>query len=231
MSSRRSSGSAGIVIAADATTKIVVVCNQRPLCLCPTIGGGSGNKAKQVVRVRPNDTVKAFKIAVQAQLNRGNQMNFQMLDPLRQVLFHPEEGHELQDQMPHGFKNGQHVKLKLAALIPPSLVAHPPWNKAFDLARSLTVPKGPVSDRPIRDVAMEISVFRTGGTSELASSFAERQSTMLGVHTEAEIQGLGVPETEWRHVNSIAERSVYSKAGAANSASMLVRSSRSRSDI
>lgn len=84
-----------------------------------------------------------------------------------------------------------------------------------------------MSNRPIRDVNLEISVFRTGGTGGLATSFAERESALLGAQTESEVQGLGVPESEWSHVNRITERSVYSKAGAANGAQLLIRSSRS----
>jgi hypothetical protein len=76
-----------------ATCCLLIVCNQRPLCQCPTIGPG---KSRLSVFVRPDGTVSALKKAIQAQGSRGSAGNAQLLDPGRQVLFDPTEGHELQ---------------------------------------------------------------------------------------------------------------------------------------
>jgi len=76
-----------------ATCRLIIVCNQRPLCQCPTIGSG---KSQLTVSVRPDDTIGALKKAIQAQGNRGSAGNAELLDPRRQVLYDPTEGHELQ---------------------------------------------------------------------------------------------------------------------------------------
>lgn len=209
----------------NATTCIVIVCRQRPLSLCPTIKGGKTNLR---VWVKPDDTVRALKVAIQNQLNRNSPLNRQLLDPARQVLYDPSEGYELQDQMPHGFASGQAVKLSLRELVLPPLNGSPPWNKAFVRACALTAPKEYHPDRPIRDVALETSVFRTGGSPELASSFATRETSLLGTSVEAEIQALRVPESEWNHVDYVAERSVYTKANAAAGGLHLARTSAKR---
>ena len=77
----------------EASTKLVVVCRQRPLCQCPTINGG---RAKLAVWVRQQDTVGDLKLAIQGQLNRGNSTNALLLDPARQIIYDPTEGHQLQ---------------------------------------------------------------------------------------------------------------------------------------
>jgi hypothetical protein len=80
----------------DNMIKIFVVCNQRPVCICPTIGGGSGKKAHFPLNVHRDCTVKLVKLSIQAQLNRNSQLNAKMLDPSVQILVDPEDGHEMQ---------------------------------------------------------------------------------------------------------------------------------------
>jgi len=210
---------------ADATTCVIIMCRQRPLCLSPTIKAGRKNLR---VWVKPNDTVRALKVAIQNQLNRNSFLNHQLLDPARQILYDPKEGYELQDQMPHGFANGQSVKLSLKELALPPLGGTPPWDKAFVRAKALTAPTEYHPDRPIRNVDLETSVFRTGGSPDLATSFAARETAMLGESVEAEIQALGVPESEWNHVDFVSERSVYTKANAAAGGLHLARASAKR---
>ena len=181
----------------DATTKIWVICNQRPLTLAPTVGNKKGNKI--AVFVRPNDTVGGLKAAIQAQLTRGSRLNHELLSPDRQVLYDPDEGFELQDQMPHGFPSGQELKLALKRVELPKAEGPPPWDKAFVRARSLTMRAHPHPNRTIRDAKHEISVFRTGGHPEIKSSFAARESALLQEWAENAIQEMSVPQKEWHH--------------------------------
>jgi hypothetical protein len=184
----------------DATTRIVLVCNQRPLCKCPTTSGKA--EVKCPVWVRRRDTILQLKEACQAQLSRGSETNGRMLDPGRQVLYDPSEGHELQDHMPHGFADGTEVRLTLRRIDVPMIGPPYPWVAAFVRAKCLTHGEiTPVPDRPIRDVQLEISLFETGGKPELASSFAARDTMRLGGWAESEIAGLGVPDSEWRRVD------------------------------
>jgi len=214
---------------ADASTRLVILCQQRPLCTCPTIGPIGGGVAKCAVYVRRTDTVKQLKQAIQLQLSRGSVTNARMLDPGRQVLYDPHEGHELQDGMPHGFADGTELRLTLERIEPPmNLGPSYPWVKSFIDARCLTRKESSgVPDRPIRDVRLEISLFETGGKPELAGSFAARPTAGLAAWAEAEIAGLDVPESEWRRVDgNLSHALVYSTASAPTAAMQLARTRR-----
>ena len=215
---------------ADATTRLVVVCNQRPLCRCPTLTAGHREGGSKLpVWVRPGDTVRQVKVAIQEQLSRSSATNLLLLDPARQVLYDPDEGHELQDHMPHGFRDGVRLRLALRRLEPPPLEGPPPWNKAFTMAKCLTTRTAAMGmpDRPIRDVALETSVFKQGGTPELASGFAREHTALLDQWAEAEISGAAVPDKEWAHVDRApGHTAVYSRVGAPAGALQLARATR-----
>lgn len=75
------------------TIHVIIVCQQRPLTICPTLNSG---KTNNVVSIAGHDNIKQLKYAIQDQLNRGSVLNLQLLDPARQILYDPTEGHELQ---------------------------------------------------------------------------------------------------------------------------------------
>jgi hypothetical protein len=130
------------------------------------------------------------------------------------------------DHMPHGFHNGQKVKLSLRPLPPPEPLERPPWNDAFFKSQTLVQYRRDIPNRQIRDVKLETEIFRTGGNPELSSSFAINESLSLQKYTEDSIDRLSVPATEWHHVDLKSERSVYSKSAAAKAALSLGRLSK-----
>eukprot|EP00615_Pteridomonas_danica_P011526 CAMPEP_0114360288 /NCGR_PEP_ID=MMETSP0101-20121206/23725_1 /TAXON_ID=38822 ORGANISM="Pteridomonas danica, Strain PT" /NCGR_SAMPLE_ID=MMETSP0101 /ASSEMBLY_ACC=CAM_ASM_000211 /LENGTH=151 /DNA_ID=CAMNT_0001504397 /DNA_START=218 /DNA_END=673 /DNA_ORIENTATION=- len=128
--------------------------------------------------------------------------------------------------MPHGFHNGQHVKLLLRPLPPPENLERPPWNAAFIKSKTLQPVKQEFTDRPIRDVKLETAIFRSGGTPDLANSFALKESDDLREKIERDIDVLSVPQREWYHVDTVSERSVYTKSAAPEGALSLARNSK-----
>jgi len=107
--------------------------------------------------------------------------------------------------MPHNFASGQRVRLSLSRLELPAIDTPPPWVKSFQRAKTLTRSANSIiSDRPIRSVALQTSVYRSGGTPDLAHSFAARESLELGSWAEQEIGTLVVPQREWRRLDNTA---------------------------
>jgi hypothetical protein len=200
--------------------RLVIVCMQRPLCQCPTLGEG---KSRLSVFVLPNGTIKDVKLAIQQQLNRNSTMNAESLDPARQVLLDPNEGFELQDHMPHGFRDSQSLRLNLRRLAPPTLLGPSEWNGSFVRAQTLARPQEERPNRPIRDVALETSIFRTGGTKALAASFAVFETRRLQEFADTECTHERVPELEWQQVT---ERPAYLKSAAGTAALELRRSNK-----
>lgn len=127
--------------------------------------------------------------------------------------------------MPHGFHNGQKVKLSLRPLPPPEPLERPPWNKAFFKSQTLVQYRRDIPNRQIRDVGLETEIFRTGGNPELADSFAKEESELLQIMTEDAIDRLSVPSNEWQYVDSVP-RSVYTKSASAQGALSLARKSK-----
>lgn len=128
--------------------------------------------------------------------------------------------------MPHGFHNGEKVKLALRSLPPPEPLERPPWNKAFFKSRTLTQPKEDIPNRKIRDVELETAIFKSGGNPELADSFSLNQTLDLEIFAEDSIDALRVPIKEWHHVDHVSERTVYTKSLAAHGALSLAKRSK-----
>lgn len=133
--------------------------------------------------------------------------------------------------MPHNFAGGQSLRLTLPRLDLPAADTSQPWEKSFQHAKTLSrnAGSGAVPERPIRSVALQTSVFKSGGAPDLAQSFAPREARQLAAWAEANIGALAVPESEWRLVDGAAPHAtVYSKAGAASGAVALQQSQRSQ---
>jgi hypothetical protein len=203
--------------------RLVIECNQRPLCLCPTVGE---NKSRATVWTKPGDSVKALKQAIQAQLNRGNSVNMELLDPVRQVLFDPIEGFELQDNMPHGYTEGTALRLKLRRLPPEPPAGKLPWTGAFEHAQTLARKQVPIPNRPIRDVRLETSIYKSGGTPEIAASFAARETARLQSFADIEGEAMRIPEREWRYIDTASQRPLHAYTAAAGTALVLMQNFR-----
>jgi hypothetical protein len=101
--------------------------------------------------------------------------------------------------MPHNFASGQKVRLSLSRLELPAIDTPPPWVKSFQRAKTLTR-----SANSIVAVALQTSVYRSGGTPDLARSFAVRESLDLVAWAEQEIGTLIVPQKDWRRLDKTA---------------------------
>lgn len=194
---------------------LTIVCKQRPLCTCPTI---DDRRSHSNIWIHPSATVKELKLAIQEQLNRNSQTNFELLDPARQVLFDPDEGHELQDQMHVGYQTGTSIKLTLKRLEPLPPPGPAPWTSAFKNAHTLARIALPIPNRPIRDVRSDIEIYKTGGNPAFQHSFAAQATAALNEFANVECDSMVVPLREWKHVDLVSDRSFYSKARAANGA-------------